>query len=92
MNDFEKIFEKEIVSHISSFIEEKTEKLKEVKDFAEKDKKLAMNMETLDEKIPDELRKNFDEMVRLTYQIEEYYFTLAYLLGAKYGEQLEKLL
>ena len=92
MNDFEKIFDQDMVSSVNNFIESKIDKLEKVKDFSEKNKRLTMNIENLDEKMPKELKDSFDEMLRLTYQIEEYYFTLAYLLGAKYGEQLEKLL
>lgn len=92
MEDFEDIFDKDIVSNISNFIESKIGKLEKVKDFSEKDKKLAMNIESLDEKMPEELKDTFDEMIKLTYQLEEYYFTLAYLLGTKYGKQIEKLL
>lgn len=92
MNDFEKIFDQDMVSSVNNFIESKIDKLEKVKDFSEKNKRLTMNIENLDEKMPKDLKDTFDEMLRLTYQIEEYYFTLAYLLGAKYGEQLEKLL
>ena len=92
MNDFEKIFDQDMVSSVNNFIESKIDRLEKVKDFSEKNKRLTMNIENLDEKMPKELKDSFDEMLRLTYQIEEYYFTLAYLLGAKYGEQLEKLL
>ena len=92
MEDFESIFDKDIVSNINNFIEAKMEKLDKVKDFSEKNKKLTMNIETLDEKMPEELKDTFDEMIKLTYQVEEYYFTLAYFLGTKYGKQIEKLL
>lgn len=91
MNSFEDLFDEAMVGNISNFIESKMELLNQVKDFKEKDKKLSECMEELDNELSDELREKFDNVIRLTYQLEEYYFTLAYLLGTKYGEQMNKL-
>ena len=41
--------------------------------------------------IPEEQQDKFDEVIRLNYQVEEYYFTLAYFLGMKYGEKISKI-
>ena len=91
MESFEELFDKEIVENVSNLVEEKMKILKNVNDFKEKDKKLSFCMEELDNLLSDELKEKFDEVMRLTYQVEDYYFTLAYLLGAKYGEKLSKI-
>ena len=91
MEKFEGLFDKEMVENISNFVEEKMKILKDVKDFKEKDKMLSLAMEELDSILPEEQQEKFDEVMRLNYQVEEYYFTLAYLLGMKYGEKISKI-
>lgn len=91
MDNFEELFDEDVVENISNFIEEKMKLLRNVRDFKEKDQKLSMIMEELENSLPEDLREKFDDVIRLTYQIEEYYFTLAYLLGSKYGGQVNKL-
>ena len=91
MEKFEGLFDKEMVENISNFVEEKMKILKDVKDFKEKDKMLSLAMEELDSMLPEEQQEKFDEVMRLNYQVEEYYFTLAYLLGMKYGEKISKI-
>ena len=91
MEKFEGLFDKEMVENISNFVEEKMKILKDVKDFKEKDKMLSIAMEELDSILPEEQQEKFDEVMRLNYQVEEYYFTLAYLLGMKYGEKISKI-
>lgn len=91
MHDFEDLFDKETVQHINNIVEDKMYVLKDVRDFNEKDKMLSLYMEELDNSLPEELKEKFDDVIRLTYQVEEYYFTLAYLLGSKYGDKLNKI-
>lgn len=91
MENFEELFDKITVKNISNLVEEKMKLLKNVQDFKEKDRKLYLAMEELDNILSDELREKFDNIVRLTYQVEEYYFTLAYILGTKYCKDTEKI-
>ena len=91
MEKFEELFDQEMVENISNLVEEKMKVLKEVEDFRIKDKKLSNTMEELENALPDELQEKFDDVMRLTYQVEDYYFTLAYLLGMKYGEKMNKM-
>ncbi len=91
MESFKELFDKDIVESISTLVEKKMSILEDVQDFKEKDKKLAFCMEDLENALPDELREKYDEVMRLMYQTEDYYFTLAYLLGAKYGEKMGKI-
>ena len=91
MDNFEELFDVDMVESISNLVEDKMKILNQVKDFQEKDKKLSTTMEELDNELPEELKDKFDDVMRLTYQVEEYYFTLAYLLGTKHGGQINKL-
>ena len=65
--------------------------LREIKDFKETDKMLSICMEEMEDVLSEDLRDKFDEVIRLMYKTEEYYFTLAYSLGAKYGSNLNKI-
>ncbi len=91
MEKLENFFDKDTVENISNLVESKMNILKDIPDFKEKDRKLASYMEEIDENLPEDMKEKFDEMVRLNYQLEDYYFTLAYLLGSKYGKSLENI-
>ena len=91
MSDFGEFFDKETIKNISNLVEDKMNLLNEVKDFKEKDKKLSTSMEEFENTLPEDLKEKFNDIIRLNYQVEEYYFTLAYLLGSKYGEKLSKI-
>ncbi len=90
MENFEELFKKEMVENISNLVEEKMKVLKEINDFNEKDKKLSLTTEEFQMMLPDNLKNKFKEVMRLNYQVEEYYFTLAYQLGIKYGLHTSK--
>ena len=89
MKDIEELFDREMVEGISNLVEEKMKLLKEIEDFREKDKMLTICLEEMDSLLSKELKEKFDNVMKLTYQVEEYYFTLAYLLGSKYREKLK---
>ena len=91
MEKFEELFDQELIENISNLVEEKMKILKDVDDFREKDRKLSNCMEEFESKLPEELQGKFDDVMRLNYQVEDYYFTLAYLLGMKYGEKMKKI-
>lgn len=79
----EKMDDEEYVENLSNFIESKFNSLNEIKNFKEKDKKLNEIRENFENSLTDEQSEIFDEIMRLTYQVEDYYFSLAYLLGHK---------
>lgn len=81
MNDFDKIFDKETVERISNFVEKKMFILNNVKDFHEKDKLYASVLEKLENSLSSESNDYLNEFMRLNYQIDSYYYTLAYYLG-----------
>ena len=85
------LFDNDSVSQISEFVENKSSLLNEVKQFKEKDKLLYLNIEEYRKNLSDDEKNKFDQIVKLMYQIEEYYITLAYMLGSKYGTDVEKI-
>lgn len=85
------IFDEDTVESISNIVESKMNLLKGIKEFDDKEKKLAMYIEELDNELPESLKEKFDEVMRIIYRLEEYYFTLAYSLGTKYGNSLNKI-
>ena len=91
MHDFKELFDKDSMEHINEIIESKMFILKNIPDFNEKEKSLYNYMDEFDQSLPEDLEKVFGNVMRLTYQLEDYYFVLAYLLGVKHGKQIEKL-
>ena len=91
MQDLEKLFNDESISTISNIVEEKMHLLKNISNFNDKEKSLAMNLEIFEKDLSTELKEKFDTVMKLTYQIEEYYFTLAYFMGMQSGKTYEKL-
>ena len=76
---------------ISNFVEKKLLILKENSDFNQKYIRLSDAIDELASCLTNEQNELFDEIVKLFYQTEEYYFALSYSLGVKYGEELKQL-
>ncbi len=91
MKDLEQLFDMEFVEDISNLVESKMSVLQKVKDFKKKDKELSREMEELDNMLPEDMKSKFDDVIRHTYEVEQYYFTLAYLIGTKYSKKMGKL-
>ena len=91
MNNDEKLFDKDMVSNINQFVESKEALLKNIKNFKEKDKMLCLCMEGLENDLSKDNKEKFDKVIKLMYQVEEYYIALAYVLGNKYGRNIEKI-
>lgn len=88
---FEELFDEEIIKRISSFIEEKSDKLLKIQDFKEKDSQFNKLLEEIENNISSDLKDKMDELVRKMYQLESYYFTLAYFIGAKNAQNIKAL-
>ena len=84
MNDFVNLFDKETVENISSLVENKMYLLNDLTEFREKDKLLAIATEEFENSFSKEEKKKFDIFMKLNYQIDSYYYTLAYFLGQKH--------
>ena len=91
MNDLNNLFDENTVEAISNLVEDKMPLLNKITAFKEKDYALAMATEELESILSTELNNKFDDIMRLHYQIDSYYFTLAYFLGKQHGEQIQKL-
>ena len=74
-------FENDIVDAISNLVENKINELKVIKDFEEKDKLLSNKTEMFEEKLSKQQEDEFDEIMRIIYEVEKYYFVLAYYIG-----------
>lgn len=91
MGDLSNLFDEDTVESIGNLVEEKMPLLNQVPAFKEKDQSLAIAMEELENTLSTELKNKLDDVMRLQYQIDSYYFTLAYFLGKQHGEQIQKL-
>ena len=65
--------------------------LNKIPTFKENDLTLATATEELENALSKELNDKLDNVMKLHYQIDSYYFTLAYFLGQQHGEQIQKL-
>lgn len=65
--------------------------LKKCESFNKQYVKLYDIMEEFEQDLEEEQKEKFNEIVRLFYNIEEYYFAFAYSLGVKYGNDLKNL-
>ncbi len=91
MVDFGNIFDKETVEAISSLVENKMDLLNKVTDFNKKDNEFAESIEEFEEELSEEQNEKLKHIMRLHFQMDSYYFTLAYFLGEKHSKQLDKI-
>ena len=85
-----KIFENKDYKYISDFIESKSYILGNNKEFSKYYMNLSKLIEELDNSLEGEQKEKFNEIIKLFYKTEEYYFAFSYSLGIKYGEDLKK--
>ena len=91
MHDLENLFDKETVENISKLVIDKMPVLNQIADFKQKDKTYADSLENFEDSLSEDLSNEFDNVMKLHYQVLDYYFTLAYFLGVKHGSQIAKL-
>ena len=84
-------FESGDYKFVTNLINEKIDKLKICDEFNKKYIKLYDLMDETQILFDENQKKKFNEIVQLSYEIEEYYLALAYSLGVKYGKDLEKM-
>ncbi len=75
------LFSKENVEEISSIINNKMNLLNDIPEFKMMDSNLAISQEKFENSLTLEQKLNFDNLMKLNYQINDYYFMLAYYLG-----------
>ena len=91
MNDIENLFDEDTVETISNLVENKMPLLNQVPAFKEKDQKLSTLVEELEDVLSEELNNKLDNAIRLQYQLDSYYFTLAYYIGKQHGDPIKKI-
>ena len=91
MKNEEEIFNNDSYKFISNLVEEKISILRNNKNFNEKYTRLTNEIENLEKHLNQEQREQFNEIIKLFYETEEYYFAFSYSLGIKYGKDLEKI-
>lgn len=84
-------FENGDYKFITNLISERMDKLRECEEFDKKYQKLYDLMDDIELLFDDKQKEKFNEIVKLFYETEEYYFALAYSLGVKYGCDLKNL-
>ncbi len=87
----EEIFNLDDYKNIANLIEEKMSILRKNEDFNEKYLRLTNMIENLENNLDEIKKEEFEEIVKLFYETEQYYFILSYSLGVKYGDMLNKL-
>lgn len=91
MSDLSNLFDKETVQNISKLVSDKMHILNQVSEFKQIDKDYALALENFENSLSEELSTNYDNVISLHYEVLDYYFTLAYFLGVKHGNQISKL-
>ncbi len=91
MNNKIEFFENGDYKFIMNLIDKKMEILKNIKEFNEQYAKLYDCIDELQIILDDKQKEKFNEIITLFYNTEEYYISLAYSLGVKYGKDLEKI-
>lgn len=88
MSDIGNFFDKDTIENISNLVENKMPLLNQISAFKEKDKALADITEEFENSLSEDLKNKFDNVMKLHYQIDSYYFALAYFLGLQHGRQV----
>ncbi len=86
MDDLSNLFDEDMVETISNLVENKMPLLNKVKSFKEKDLSLAKATEEFENLLSEDLKSKFDDVIRLHYEIDSFYFTLAYFLGKQHKQ------
>lgn len=85
------IFQNDDYLHICNFIETKLPELRKIERFNKIYLENSNLIEVLDSMLKGEEKDKFDKLIKSFYELEEYYFAFAYLLGVKFNKNLENL-
>lgn len=88
MDNLRNLFDEDTVETISTLVEKKMHLLNSIPAFGEKDHSLAVETEKFESSLSKDQNDSFDSVMKLHYQIDSYYFTLAYFLGKKHSDIL----
>lgn len=87
----EDLFDNDTIELINEFVEKKIPFLNNCQDFKSKKEELSNLMDDLELNLEKEQKEKFDKFINLNFQLEQYYFALAYSLGIKYGKTLKQI-
>ena len=91
MSMIDDFFDTKSIEKISEIVEQEMSTLNELQDFRYKDKMLCVCTEEFKNLLTDDLSVKFDNIQKLSYQLDKYYFTLAYILGSKNAKKFGKI-
>ena len=81
-------FDEDYIKSITELVESKSSILKNSDKYEKISKTLNKELENFENKLPEEMKNEFTEILRLMYISENYYETLAYTLGVKYSNMV----
>ena len=85
------LFESGDYKIISELVEKRINILKQSEGFKEKYNMLSTKIDKLEIELKEKQKKDFQDILKLFYETEEYYFAFAYSLGVKYGNDLKQI-
>lgn len=85
------LFSSNNYKYISNFIETRIKELRNIEEFNTLNIKNTNLENKLESSLNKEQKNIFDDYLKSIYELEEFYFALAYSLGVKYAKDLENL-
>ena len=91
MSKIDDFFDTKSIEKISEIVGQEMSTLNELQDFRDKDKMLCVCIEEFKNLLTGDLSEKFDKIQKLSYQLDKYYFTLAYILGSKNAKKFGQI-
>lgn len=85
------IFQNDDYLYISNFVEDKLSELRKIDKYNKTYLENSSLIEELDTLLQGEEKQKMNEIIKNNYELENYYFAYAFLLGAKYSKKIENL-
>lgn len=85
------IFKNDDYLYISNFIEDKLPELRKIDKYNKVYLENSTLIEELDALLQGKEKQKLNEIIKTNYELENYYFAYAFLLGAKYSKKIENL-
>ncbi len=87
----EELLNRSAVSRISELVEKDMHLLNKISAFKEMDEKYFNTIEDFENNLSETARQKFNAIIKLEYKINDYYFALAFILGAKAGNNYKNI-
>ena len=85
------IFKNDDYLYISNFVEDKLPELRKMDKYNKVYLENSTLIEELDSLLQEKEKQKLNEIIKTNYELENYYFAYAFLLGAKYSKKIENL-